>query len=878
MLQSAILRNALKPIRSVAEFGLRALFALAVWAQTGAAQPPKPASIGDTTTSVRSDRTRREPARRTPLTASLLRDAFVDPAAQAMLTRARAARAHQDSALNAYIAKGTLQYSWWVRGRAPEREQLAARNQQVARIEWSRAAGVWAEPLGERDLPSGVEVRDFTDLLPVPHWEGREALWIPTSSDEGTEFNTRDVFHPFDVGAEADYRYASGDSIRMTLEDQRVITIYELKILPRRADWHLISGAFWIDATGSLVRAAYRFAAPMNVWEYSMESHRDSVAVWDARAVTDTGRIALQGIKRPSLRLVDRLAYTVLQGSLRPWQINLSAVTVEYGLHEGRLWLPRRQRAQRETQFGALQLRVDWQERYTYESVNHPMSLPPVPATPGIGEDTTTWAPRGMIVPEDSTRLAASTLASRYAASAQRLRDSAAARPARDSVRARRQRNEAATFASFARQVMRRYDGCGVDSVYFAGTVQRYIGGVRVGLRLPCDSARLSVSSDLPASIYDTDAELESAEQDAMVRSLDALKEPASTFARPFVQTGFSYVRYNRTEGFSLGASVTSKVGRGYRLQADGRFGFGDHVLNGALALTKATGRQTQRVGVYHRLGVANDDWGAPLSVGASLANVLFAQDEGLYFRTAGAEYVWSRAPSPALSALSMQWRLFAERQWSAGREPNTQGSLAGAVGSATFQRNIEARHNSTLGSLLELSHGATTAGGLRLQSRARLEGASMNLSAPDDSLTADAYGRLFVEATASHSRGNLGGAVTLAGGTSVGAPPVQRSFFVGGVQSVRGQRALPEGPGRIGDAFWLVRTEAGYGYAPLRALVFYDAGWAGDRTQWARQGRPLSGAGVGLSLRDGLLRVDAARGIAPERRWRFNLQIGTRF
>ena len=257
---------------------------------------------------------------------------------------------------------------------------------------------------------------------------------------------------------------------------------------------------------------------------------------------------------------------------------------------------------------------------------------------------------------------------------------------------------------------------------------------------------------------------------------------------------------------------------------------------------------------------------------------MLFAQDEGFYFRTAGAEYVWSRAPSPARSPLSVQWRLFAERQWSAGREPNTQGSLAGAIGSATFQQNIAARHNSTLGSSLDLSHGATTAIGLRLQSRARLEGASINLNSPGDSLTTDAYGRLFVEATASHSRGILGGAVTLAGGTSVGALPIQRSFFVGGVQSVRGQRALPEGPGRIGNAFWLVRTEAGYGYSPLRALVFYDAGWAGQRTEWARPGRPLSGAGVGLSLMDGLLRVDAAHGIAPERRWRLNLQIGARF
>jgi hypothetical protein len=34
----------------------------------------------------------------------------------------------------------------------------------------------------------------------------------------------------------------------------------------------------------------------------------------------------------------------------------------------------------------------------------------------------------------------------------------------------------------------------------------------------------------------------------------------------------------------------------------------------------------------------------------------------------------------------------------------------------------------------------------------------------------------------------------------------------------------------------------------------------------------------VGLSLLDGLVRLDVARGIRPERRWRTDLSIGARF
>jgi len=862
----------------VSEFAARTLLAACLWSETSEAQQSASAAIYDTVSDARRNGARRIPPRRTPLTASLSQDAFVDPVARELLTRARIARAQQDTALRSYTARGTLQYSWWVRGRATERERLAARNQQVARIQWNLEAGVWAEPLGERDLQNGAEVRDFTDLLPVPHWEGREALWIPTSSNEATEFNTGDVFHPFDAGAEADYRYASGDSVRMTLPDGRIISIYELKILPRRADWHLISGAFWIEATGSLVRAAYRFAAPMDVWEYGMESHRDSVMEWNARAATDTGRVAQQGLQRPSVRLVDRLAYAVLQGSVRPWQINLSAVTVEYGLHNGGLWLPRRQRAQREVQMGAVRQRIDWQESYVYTSVNGAEPLPPVPVAPAAGEDTTAWAARGASVPEDSTLAAATTLASRYAASAERLRDSAATRPARDSVRARQLRATASTSASFARQVMRRYAGCTQDSVYFAGTVQRYIGGVRVGLRLPCDTARLSRSSALPSSIYDTDPALQSVEQDAMARSLDAAETPASPSAHTRAHTGLSYLRYNRIEGLSLGSSVTSNLRHGLLLEVDGQLGLADRVPNGALSLSKTAGRQTRRITAFHRLGVANDDWGAPLSFGASVSNLLFGQDEGFYYRSVGVEIAEQRVPSPALGSLSTQWRLFAERQWNAGAEPNTQGSLANAIGSAAFPSNIEARGLSTLGAALEVSHSATSEIGVRLQSRARVEGGSIHTDLGSDSLPGNAYGRLFIDATISHGRDKFGGAVTAAGGTSVGALPIQRAFFVGGVQSVRGQSARAEGAGRTGSAFWLVRTEAGYRYTPLRALVFYDVGWAGPRSHLRRPGRPLSGAGVGISMMEGLLRVDLARGIAPERQWRLSLQIGARF
>jgi hypothetical protein len=60
--------------------------------------------------------------------------------------------------------------------------------------------------------------------------------------------------------------------------------------------------------------------------------------------------------------------------------------------------------------------------------------------------------------------------------------------------------------------------------------------------------------------------------------------------------------------------------------------------------------------------------------------------------------------------------------------------------------------------------------------------------------------------------------------------------------------------------------------------VVFADAGWAGG------QGRDLTttagvqrGVGAGLSILDGFLRVDLARGLAPRKQWRLDLYLDAR-
>jgi hemolysin activation/secretion protein len=130
-------------------------------------------------------------------------------------------------------------------------------------------------------------------------------------------------------------------------------------------------------------------------------------------------------------------------------------------------------------------------------------------------------------------------------------------------------------------------------------------------------------------------------------------------------------------------------------------------------------------------------------------------------------------------------------------------------------------------------------------------------------------------DGTVSHGLTNrFDGALTLGSGWSAGHLPVQRLWYLGGSQSIRGQDAGAQ----IGNAFWMARAELGSRNVGFRPTVFYDVGWAGNRKDFGDQGRPMSGAGVGLSFLDGLFRFDVARGIYPSKNIRANLYVEARF
>jgi hypothetical protein len=524
-----------------------------------------------------------------------------------------------------------------------------------------------------------------------------------------------------------------------------------------------------------------------------------------------------------------------VKGFMSPMQANLEGVTIEYGLYGGRFWLPRTQYAEGWARASFMRIPFKIEESFKYADVNGVDTLPVVPATRTplldslFGKNGGSW--RDLSTEEKRER------ARRYAAA--------------DSVR-RSEMDQGKAAACKKGDFWTRRDNRGD-------------GAVGIMVRVPCDTLLLANSPDLPKSIYDPGEELfGQADRDELLKSLSFSLQPGWAPQPAVLTYGLSMTRYNRIEGLSSGIGATMQLGRGYAVDGTARLGTGDWVPNAELGIARSNGRHTWRLGAYQRLAVASD-WGAPLSFGSGFGALAYGRDDGFYFRSLGVE-----AERFATRGTGSTFRLFAERQRTA--TPTTEFNLSKSLGgSARFGPNFRAEKGAALGGgLRDVRNFGLDPAGWRLFTDVRLEGGYF---APSDS-GGRAFGRTSTELTLSHGLfGRAAFGLTAGGGVSSGAP-LQRQYFLGGSQSVRGQ--LPGSA--LGDAYWLTRLELAASRAGVRPVIFGDLGWAGRRSDFSHPGRPLSGAGVGLSILDGLVRFDLARGIYPRQKLRFDAYLEARF
>lgn len=505
----------------------------------------------------------------------------------------------------------------------------------------------------------------------------------------------------------------------------------------------------------------------------------------------------------------------------------LSAITVEYGRYAERFWLPRVQIAEGEVRANVATIPVTYEERFRYDAVESE-SMPSVVTLP----------PRTTVAGDDALPMP----------------------PMFDSLRGVPAEERRRVFQAYQQQVAASRARQCASGATFRVPLRRYNGAVVGVQEQACDSTALANSAAFDGPLFPPDETPFARDASAELARELGLGVQSGFAPRPVEwawPTERGLVRFNRVEGISLGAGARQDLGAGFTWQGAVRVGRGDLWPNAEVALARSNGRTTWRGEAYRRLASLND-WGSPFAFGEALLAVTAGRDEGFYARTSGVSLTLARD-----GAWRWELRGFGERVATAALATSEHGLLgwdARRLGTFVTAREgwyggVAARARRTLGG---------DPAGWRLFSDVRGEVAGGPMT----------YGRASAELAVRRSVGRLSLLGLGAVGDGVGDVPPQRWWWLGGARTVRGQMAGTQ----AGAAFHLAQVEAGWQLGVVRPVVHADVGWAGMGAERMR-GRPMSGAGVGLSAIDGLVRVDVSRGLAPVRAgWRVDVVFDARF
>lgn len=391
--------------------------------------------------------------------------------------------------------------------------------------------------------------------------------------------------------------------------------------------------------------------------------------------------------------------------------------------------------------------------------------------------------------------------------------------------------------------------------------------GRRVHVLVPVDRERLHDPEVVPPPIWDDTPGFAGTEdvEDLYRRLADVpAPPPSSREVRPRLLWGPDrpdLVRYNRVEGLSLGAriemGVPSPVGP-LALGATGRLGVPEWVPSARLDVGWSSPLRSVDLALYRRVAEV-DERSRSLGPGNSATALLFGRDDGEYFRATGGSL--SLGPPPAARP-RYGIRLSAERHDALDAEVEFALSHAVSGGDGSpFRANLQAREGWEYGAAVSLRpwwgtdpRGAQ--GGVELL----LHGAVGDFEYLRSRLVARSAFPLF---------GGLRAALEAAGGTSLGDPPVQRHWFLGGARTLRGYG----GSAAVGPSFVRGRAELARTFGAMTVAAFSDAGWAGERDALDPDDALVS-AGAGISALDGLIRLDLARALREPRGWRVELYV----
>jgi len=710
---------------------------------------------------------------------------YLDATAAALHAAAVAERGRVDDEVLQYTAKVKQRIAASLR--TPLKDRTLYRMESAHRVFWSREGDMLVQVLALREqTPAGVvENTDNQGLFDQPFDPMDDRLLFGFADGDADDLGDPDsddfwFEHPLYPEYRGGYRFASGDTLTLSLPDGRRVQAIELQVLPKAASVHRMTGSLWIEPeTGALVRAVYRLSE-------TFDAIRD---LPELRAEEDAG------------------SFRYVPGLFKPWTAELSMIAVDYSLWDFEVWLPRSMRAEGIVAAGIIKAPISIDLSYEMEAV-------------------TTRAQLAEDEPDDGV----------------------------EEIRFRTRSEAFAYLSSLA------FDGA---VPYELDPARRVREGRRMHYLVPEDRSFLGRSPELPPPIWEDAPGF--ASQDDLAGYFDGLARlPGAPLAR--MPATFRWgaqrpdlLRYNRVEALSIGARgqvrPNTPVGP-LSVTATARLGIADLHPNGNLEIAHETLDRRLSVEGYHELA-SIDERARHLGIGNSLLAATIGRDDGDYYRRTGASLRWT---PPVASR-----RTYRVSAWAEHHEPvatETDFSLF-HIGSDSwaFRPNLAADRGWEYGGALELTPYWGTdpnlaQGGLDLT----LQGGTGDYEYARAALV----GRVILPLPAT-----LRLALEAGAGTVWGSPSVQRLWYVGGPTTLRGYHPRALG----GTSFGRARAELARGFSFGRLSLFTDLAWAGERDD-VRFDDGLHSVGVGLSILDGLIRLDGAWGLRSPRDFRFDVYL----
>ncbi|HMJ57603.1 MAG TPA: hypothetical protein VK467_00605 [Gemmatimonadales bacterium] len=469
--------------------------------------------------------------------------AYLDPTARRLVAAARARRETVDRSISAYTV--TMRERIGAGVRALRRDRMLYRRELALHIEWRRDSVGSIEVIGARQAIPAVRPRvelpedlkgDVADYAFDPADDGITVGF--SGGDHDGEGKGVRLAHPLAPGSEADYRFATGDSTVLAFPDGRTIVLRELRVIPRRLDFQLMTGSLWLDeATHGVVRALFKPARPFDFEEDVGDEDHD------------------------------------IPGFVKPIRGEVRFITIDYGLWDGRWWLPRL------IAFDAVATAGSWlQMPLRYERLYSDYEV--------TGDTTLRRSPR----PPRATAAVDST--------------------------ARAQCHE-------------QTDSTTVECQCRDGHCRQF------AVHIPTDTAALLGSLELPPAFAGVgDTLISTGEMQDLMHGLGRLPEaPWQFHARP---PRWGLARFNRVEGLSLGAKGEVDLGR-LQLDGAARVALSDGEPDVEGGVTRDAQTARIRLAAYRRLNAVDAAAGSnALGFGNSLGALLLGRDDGDYFRSAG--------------------------------------------------------------------------------------------------------------------------------------------------------------------------------------------------------------------------------------------------